>query len=250
MLSNLAFRATLACASCFISVKMDGLEDFHEAFRGGSSVKPVVIVANHTSFLDVMLALSMMPLAASGNVKMFVSNHLVKMPFLGSIVRGMEHLVVPFKAVGSDGGFEIDKELMAERMATLKAHVENGGTAAWFPEGKINAGNPCELQQFRAGGFSLPCEVDCDVWCISFVGNSQCWPRNSMVGGSPCKIHVKLTQLCSSSAAFLFKAGLAKADGRDRALFLATASQRQVQGDVSDLARQHAGASSRLLASF
>eukprot|EP00931_Biecheleriopsis_adriatica_P009106 TRINITY_DN110212_c0_g1_i1.p1 TRINITY_DN110212_c0_g1~~TRINITY_DN110212_c0_g1_i1.p1 ORF type:complete len:300 (-),score=65.13 TRINITY_DN110212_c0_g1_i1:38-937(-) len=233
VLSNIAFRVTFYLVCCCIPIDLEGIHDFRQALKSRDG--PVVVVANHTSFLDVMLALKMTPLSVAGKTKMFVSNHLLKLPFLGSIVQAMDHLTVPFKASGKDGGFEVDKELMIEKMAILKAHVQDGGIAAWFPEGKINAGNPCELQQFRAGGFSIPEEVDCEIWCIAFVGNSKCWPRNAAVGGSPSRIGVKLNCLCTSSARFLDDAGLANADSRERQVHLASCAQKMVQRGVLEL---------------
>merc|ERR1712196_3022 len=96
-------------------------------------------------------------------------------------------------------------------------------------------GDPCELQQFRAGGFAIPEEVDCEVWCIAFVGNSKCWPRDAAIGGFPCRIAVKLSCLCASSACFLKDAGLANADSRERQLHLARFAQERVQRDVLEL---------------
>eukprot|EP00933_Yihiella_yeosuensis_P061994 TRINITY_DN64897_c0_g1_i1.p1 TRINITY_DN64897_c0_g1~~TRINITY_DN64897_c0_g1_i1.p1 ORF type:complete len:315 (+),score=35.88 TRINITY_DN64897_c0_g1_i1:55-999(+) len=235
-LSCLAFRATFACLCCFIRRDLNGWNEYHRAMKSRRSRegdRPIVVVANHTSFLDVMLALELTPLSEVGRSKMFVSGHLLKMPFLGSIVEAMDHLAVPF--IKGAQGFELDKELMAERMEILREHVADGGVAAWFPEGKLNDVDPHEVQQFRAGGFSIPSDVDCEIWCIAFVGNSLCWPRTAMVGGSPAKLGIEFFRLCESSSELLAKAGHKVEEDRSRSLHLANLAQNAIQEAVTDL---------------
>lgn len=235
VLSSLAFRATFLCLRCCIQIEIDGKNEFDDALRG--SGQAVIIVANHTSFLDVMLVAAICPLRVVGSIKMFVSSHLQKMPFLGTIVKAQDHLVVPFKASGRDGGFELDKQLMAERMDILKDHAADGGIAGWFPEGKINDVDPHEVQQFRAGGFVIPAEVDCQIWCVAFVGNSRCWPRDALVGGNPSRIGVRIVKMCDSSEHLLSSVGLPvrKADDKHRSVFLANACHSRIQNEVTAL---------------
>jgi 1-acyl-sn-glycerol-3-phosphate acyltransferase len=203
----------------------------------GASGRPVVILSNHSSFLDTILIVTMMPLTQIGKVKMFVSSHLLKMPFLGSIVRAMGHLVVPFKSTGTEG-FELDKDLMAERQMLLQEHLQCGGYAAWFPEGRMNRGDTTVVERFRAGGFSLASNVDVEIWCIALQGVAKCWPGNAAVGGRPSRIGAKVTKFCNSSFAFLADNGLATDDSRARCLMLADGTQNTIQVAVSELAAQ------------
>merc|ERR1711933_182265 len=118
----------------------------------GSSKRPVLIIANYTSFLDTLLMVSMMPLSQIVKIKMFVSGHLLKIPCLRTIIRAAGHVVVPYKGGADASGFELDKELMATRQLELQDHVKGGGVGGWFPEGRLNPGDVTVVGQFRAGG--------------------------------------------------------------------------------------------------
>merc|ERR1712107_373878 len=162
---------------------------------GGSSGRPAIILCNHLSFFDIMLALTLMPTSKAWRVRMMVSNHLFKMPFLGTIIKGMGHQAVPFKKASSDSkSFEIDKELMEERLELLQQHAEEGGFVAFFPEGTTNKNDPHVVATFRAGGFKLPTNVDVEIWCMAFVDNNLTWPTSAAVGGRPVRIGVRLFQ--------------------------------------------------------
>merc|ERR1711870_208430 len=147
----------------------------------------------------------------------------------------MGHLPVPFKATGSEGGFELDKEKMAERQKQLEEHVQSGGTAGWFPEGKMAPepeGPDIKVGQFRAGGFTLACHVDCEIWCCSYYGITQCWPTKAAVGGRPSRIGIKLFRLCESSADFAKSAGKVdesgKIDDKHGSIYIANEAQAAV----------------------
>jgi len=225
--SSLAFRAVLTL--CFwIHIDFKGFNDFRQ--KAGASGRPVVIVANHMSFLDVILAVTCMPLTKVGFVRMFVSNHLLHMPGLGTIVRGMGHLAVPFKTSTNDSNkFELDAEKMAERMKQLKEHVQTGNFAAWFPEGRMNRNDPKRLEVFRAGGFTIPVQLDVEVWGIAFVGNAVSWPSDALVGGKPARIGIKMIQICTSSKECIDESSAAEHDERQRCIYLANLCQDKLQ---------------------
>lgn len=229
-MTAIAWRTTMLMSSCFIHVDVKGLNDFRTKL--GSTGRPAVLIANHTSFLDTILILTLYSLRHSGSVRMFVGNHLFKMPLLGSIVKAMGHLSVPFKS-GQGGKFEVDKEEMAVRMKQLQDHVEEGNFAAWFPEGQVNLGDVMKLQMFRAGGFTIPVNVDVELWCLAAVGNGVCWPGKSSVGGRPAQIGVKIWRLCESSQDFISEINGSE---QDKCRFMANESQKAVQKVVDELA--------------
>mmetsp|Transcript_73862 Transcript_73862/g.204658 ORF Transcript_73862/g.204658 Transcript_73862/m.204658 type:complete len:168 (+) Transcript_73862:421-924(+) len=161
------------------------------------------------------------------------------MPILGTLLRSMGHPLVPFKSESQDGGSEVDKEIMAQRQQELEDHVRNGGTAAWFPEGRLNPSDPLDVLQFRAGGFTLAAKLDVEVWCIAFVGNQDCWARKAALGGLPARISVCIFNLCESSHGFIASSGPGLEHEREASIFLANqahdAIQRAVKRSASEL---------------
>jgi len=228
VLTSVAWRCVFAC-SCWIRRDIDGLKEFRAEMK--ASKTGAVLIANHLCFLDTIILVALMPLAKIARVKMFVSSHLVKIPFLRTIVTSMGHLVVPFKSAAA-GKFEVDKDLMAQRQAVLEAHVKEGGIAGWYPEGTMNSGEkPLEVAQFRAGGFSLAVNVDVPIWCVAFVGNDRCWPKSAAVGGRPSRISMKMFKLCDHSRDLAAKGG---SSPRDQQVYLANFAHQKIQEAVHE----------------
>jgi len=239
-MTGLAWRIVLGLC-CWIRVNKDGFSEFKSM---GSTGRPIILVSNHASFMDTILLVALFPLSQLGKVKMFVSSHLLKMPLLGTICYAMGHLAVPFKAKGSEGGFELDKDLMAKRQEQLEQHVSRGNIAGWFPEGTMApTGDPNNSTgQFRAGGFTLAVHVDCEIWCCAYHGITKCWPTKAAVGGNPASIGVKFFKLCDSSKAFAAENG--KDTEKDASIFIANSAQAKIQAAVTAMGSAH-GASSR-----
>jgi len=240
VLTALAWRF-LFCCSCWIRRDIDGLHEFRtelDALNTGA-----IIIANHLSFLDLILLVAKAPLGKVSSVKMFASSHLLKIPIFGTIVKVMGHLVVPFKSA-AEGKFEVDKDLMAERMGILEAHVKQGGIASWFPEGTLNRGeNTLEVGQFRAGGFSLAVNVDVPIWCVAFVGNDRCWPQSAAVGGRPSRIGIKVFKLCDHSTELAAEGGSSQ---RDQQIYLANLAHQKIQEAVNELSAERGPGASLL----
>mmetsp|Transcript_2175 Transcript_2175/g.4842 ORF Transcript_2175/g.4842 Transcript_2175/m.4842 type:complete len:325 (-) Transcript_2175:104-1078(-) len=233
----LAWRLALLC-SCWIRVRVDGLAAFRSGL--GRSGRSPVIVANHLSFLDTILLVTFMPLRRISNIKMFVSSHLLKMPFIGTITQAMGHMAVPFKTTES-GRFDVDKEKMVERMRALEEHIAAGGCAGWYPEGTMNRKDIQEVQMFRAGGFGLATHLDVEVWCVSFQGNTVCWPASAPVGGRPARIGVRIAQLCESSHSHLAQGNVSDSDEQRATRHMAETSREMVQQGVKKLLEEGYG---------
>lgn len=228
----LAWRLVLILC-CWVRTEIDGLDEFRSTC--GTTGRSAVLVANHTSFLDTILLVTFMPLAKIVKVKMFVSSHLMKMPFLGPITVAMGHLAVPFKAKSAEGTFELDKDLMAVRQKELEEHVAAGGIAGWYPEGTINRDDTREVKTFRAGGFALAAHLDVEIWCVAFQGNAICWPGSASLGGRPARIGAKIFKLCDSSHSFIAAGNVNPSDEREASIRLANCAHDQTQSHVSQL---------------
>lgn len=216
--------------SLWIRVKLVGYKEFKSM---GSSGRPIVIIANHASFMDTILLVCLLPLTKVSQVKMFVANNLLKMPLLGTIVRAMGHLPVPFKST-EEGKFELDKELMAERQQDLETHLKNGHIGGWFPEGTMAPTKRPneEVGMFRAGGFTVAVNADCEVWCCTFHGIISCWPTKAAVGGNPALINIQFFKLCDSTQMYLKENG--KEDLKSQTVFIANEAQAKMQAALSE----------------
>lgn len=248
MLCSLAWRALLSCA-CWVSFDIEGLAEFRAEIKQLNG-RGAVIIGNHTSFLDTIITVAMIPLSKIHLVKMFVSPHLKKIPLLGDIVKAMNHLGVPFKDSSTTGGMEVDKEKMVELQQTLEDYVKGGGIAGWFPEGTMKDDNVLEVGQFRAGGFALCAHVDVPIWCIAFVGNATCWPKKAPVGGRPARIRMKIFKVCDHSKEYMKNGnGTFPASEVNQCQWLANSIRKQVQDYIIELAPPSDGLDGGLLSS-
>eukprot|EP00927_Polykrikos_kofoidii_P078603 TRINITY_DN75407_c0_g1_i1.p1 TRINITY_DN75407_c0_g1~~TRINITY_DN75407_c0_g1_i1.p1 ORF type:complete len:349 (-),score=58.86 TRINITY_DN75407_c0_g1_i1:71-1030(-) len=221
----------------WILVKPEGLDNLRNCFDAGD--RPRILIANHTSFFDMILISSFIPLAFVSKVKFMVSKQLVEIPCVGTLVSGCGHISVPFKVSEKDlTSVDFDNESMAERWKVVEEHVHTGGIACWFPEGSINPGDPEKVLTFHTGGFSVPVNVDCEVWCLAIVGNSRSWPKEAAVGGLPARIGVSVFKLCDSSHKLFAEAGLPEAQSDDeqrKSMLLANRSHDGIQAKVKAL---------------
>eukprot|EP00927_Polykrikos_kofoidii_P054217 TRINITY_DN48672_c0_g1_i1.p1 TRINITY_DN48672_c0_g1~~TRINITY_DN48672_c0_g1_i1.p1 ORF type:complete len:311 (+),score=37.75 TRINITY_DN48672_c0_g1_i1:67-999(+) len=237
LLTCLVWRLTLALA-CWIRWRTDGVRQFRSEL--GSSGRPCILLANHVSFLDTILAVSLVPLAHVSRVRMMAADRILSMPILGTIAKAMGHIRTPPKELLDNAEYLKQVE---ESLRELDKHIVAGGIAAWYPEGRMNLVDPLKVQAFRAGGLAVAVRHDVEIWCIASVGNSICWPRTSALGGRPCKIRSRTFRLCESSHLFLRDApsspsGIAADADRAKALYLAQAAQKAVQEAVDELAAE------------
>lgn len=119
---------------------------------GESFEKPALVIANHQSFVDILLLLSITP-----NFVM-VTNHWVwNSPFFGRIVR-----YVDFQNI--DAGYDA-------LVDALQKQVEAGYSVVVFPEGTRSADNT--VQRFHKGAFYLAEKLNLDIVPIVLYGTGQ-----------------------------------------------------------------------------
>ena len=114
--------------------------------------KPSVIIANHQSFIDILLLLSTSP-----KIVMMTNSWVWNSPFFGWIVKyaDFHH--------SADG-----YEALAER---LKERVAEGYSVVVFPEGTRSA--DCNIQRFHKGAFYLAQLLKLDVLPMLIYGAGQ-----------------------------------------------------------------------------
>ena len=111
--------------------------------------RPAVIIANHQSFADILLLLSLTP-----KVVMVTNSWVWNSPFFGSVIRyaDFHH--------AADG-----YEALAER---IKERVAEGYSVVVFPEGTRSA--DCSIQRFHKGAFYLAQLLKVDVLPVVIYG--------------------------------------------------------------------------------
>ena len=130
-----------------ITVKTIRQNPFNETYE-----KPAVIIANHQSFIDILLLLSTTP-----KIVMMTNSWVWNSPFFGWIVKYADFY-------HSADGYEA----LAHR---LKGRVEEGYSVVVFPEGTRSA--DCSIQRFHKGAFYLADLLQLDVLPMLIYGAGQ-----------------------------------------------------------------------------
>jgi 1-acyl-sn-glycerol-3-phosphate acyltransferase len=122
--------------------------------------KPAVIIANHTSFLDI-LAVGML----SPKLIYLVSDWVYNSPVFGIGVKLAGFYPV---SQGLEGGVE-----------HLRKKVEEGYSLVVFPEGTRSKDN--HIQRFHKGAFYLAEEFGLDIVPVLIHGNSEVLPKGDFI---------------------------------------------------------------------
>ena len=130
-----------------ITVKTIRQNQYNETYE-----KPAVIIANHQSFIDILLLLSTTP-----KIIMMTNSWVWNSPFFGWIVQYADFY-------HSADGYET----LAER---LKERVQEGYSVVVFPEGTRSA--DCSIQRFHKGAFYLAELLRLDILPMLIYGAGQ-----------------------------------------------------------------------------
>lgn len=151
-------------------VKKKVLNPYNETFD-----KPCIIIANHTSFLDI-LSLGML----SPKIIYLVSDWVYNSPIFGIGVKLAGFYPV---SQGIEGGVE-----------HLRKKIEEGYSLVIFPEGTRSKSN--HIQRFHKGAFYLAEEFKLDIVPILIHGNSEVLPKGDFIiydGSLTLKILERIT---------------------------------------------------------
>lgn len=136
-------------------VKKTILNAHHENFS-----KPAIIIANHTSFLDI-LAIGML----SPKIIFLVNDWVYNSPIFGIGVRLAGFYPV---SQGLGGGVE-----------HLRTKVAEGYSLAVFPEGTRSEDN--RIKRFHKGAFYLAQQFNLDIVPVLIHGNSEVLPKGDFI---------------------------------------------------------------------
>lgn len=229
------------CTTLFtpwVKIRREATAQLRSGLAAGRG-KPRLLLMNHASFMDSFLVLGSLPYVDIADCRTMSASYLFNMPLVGGLAEGCNHLPVVFQSK-HDGDFSVDKDKAAEVQRKMNEHVRAGGIGAWYPEGAMNPGDPTKLQTFRAGGFGIATNIDCEIWCICYVGQAKCWPRKSQIGGKPANIGLTTFKLCPSSFELAKKAEVPEGTdpGRAQSVFLANYAQEKMQNEMDALVQK------------
>ncbi len=122
--------------------------------------KPAVIIANHTSFLDI-LAIGM----TTHKIVFLVNDWVYDSPVFGKLVKALGFFPV-------SQGIENGKE-------KLRQKIDQGYSLVVFPEGQRSITN--DIKRFHKGAFYLAEEFGLDILPIYIHGNSEVLPKGDFI---------------------------------------------------------------------
>lgn len=114
--------------------------------------RPAVVIANHQSFVDILVLLSLSP-----KFVMVTNNWVWKSPFFGWIVRFGD-------CYNTTEGYEKLAEVLKQKVAA-------GYSVVVFPEGTRSA--DCKLKRFHKGAFYLAEQLQLDIVPVLLYGNGM-----------------------------------------------------------------------------
>ncbi len=124
--------------------------------------KPSIIIANHSSWLDILVMIMQSP-----KVVLVVKKWVYKSPVFGWVVRYTDYIYV-------DDGAE-------ENLDKARRLVKEGYSIVIFPEGsRSDDGN---LKRFHKGAFYMAHELKLDITPILIHGASDVAPKNDFIIG-------------------------------------------------------------------
>jgi len=170
--------------------------------------KPVLMLMNHCSFIDSLIASAVLAQAGRGQFRFLMTESLFHIPVWGTMCRYLGHFPVfafankagtladPLGTTeGKHEDFRVDKEKMQRVGREIDAFVQSGGGLLIYPEGTISRQvrkglRVTELLPFRYGGFAIGIRNKMRAVALVAQGCERVWPWKAGIGGLPGTIHL------------------------------------------------------------
>jgi 1-acyl-sn-glycerol-3-phosphate acyltransferase len=161
-----AFLKPIAWALMRVLFRLEGRGTGHVPAQG-----PVLLVANHSSFLDPPLVGGVTP----RQVTFMAKAELFQVPLLGTLIRHLN--ACPVRREGAD----------ASALRTALRVLQDGGVLLIFPEG--TRGPEGTLREAKAGAGMLAVLSGAPVVPVHVKGSGRAWPRGQTLP-RPAKVTV------------------------------------------------------------
>jgi len=149
--------------------------------------KPSIIVANHSSFLDILLMIMLNP-----KVIIMVKKWVYYSPVFGFFIRYSGYLFIA-------EGTEYNLDLIQQR-------IDEGYSVMIFPEGTRSRDG--RMNRFHKGAFYLAQELQLDIQPILIVGAHYVNPKNDLIIKSGSLILVALDRITPNDEIYQQRFGL------------------------------------------
>ena len=137
--------------------------------------QPYVIVSNHQSALDILVAFRLfIPFKWVSKIEVF------RVPLLGWNMR-MNNYVALRRG---------HRESVEQMMEACRKHLRNGSSVFIFPEGTRSRTG--ELRLFKRGAFILAKEMNVPILPVAISGTSNALPKKSMVLQGHHDMHIRV----------------------------------------------------------
>ena len=144
-------------AICGTKVQVIGRENIVQG-------KPQVLMANHQSDFDILIALAFVP----GQFRWIAKKELFAVPVFGQAMR-------------SAGYIEIDRQNHEKALRSLDLaalRIREGKSVMTFPEGTRSRDG--EIKTFKQGTFYLAIQAGVPIVPISIIGSGEIMPKRSL----------------------------------------------------------------------
>ena len=121
--------------------------------------KPSVIIFNHHSMIDILLALSLNP-----KVILVTKEWVYRSPLLGPIVR--------------KAGYICTENEFESQIPEIEKKISQGYSIIMFPQGKRSEDN--KIGRFHKGAFYLAEKLNLDILPVILHGTHECLPKNTL----------------------------------------------------------------------
>lgn len=159
-------KLILLMAGCI--VRVTGKENLKK-------VKTAVYASNHSSYVDTLVLLGILP----AGVMFVAKKELLKVPVLGFFIKKLSHLVVD----------RLDISQSINDTLQIQQVLEQGRSVAIFPEGTFTYATG--LRTFKLGGFKVAVEAGCPIIPVTLQGTRLILRSGSgLMRPHSIKIHV------------------------------------------------------------
>jgi 1-acyl-sn-glycerol-3-phosphate acyltransferase len=160
---------------CGIELEITGQEHM-------SVGQPYVIIANHSSYMDVPALFAALPIPP----QFIAKRELARIPFLGTALRWGRHILL-------ERGSRASARDSLEQAA---AHVRNGAAVLVFPEGTRSTSD--EIAQFKTGAFRLAKQGKAAILPVGITGTRHVLPKHGRLL-YPHRVRVRIGSPLSAS---------------------------------------------------
>jgi len=149
-------RAIVALSGC--GLRVAGLENIPRN-------PPVVLVSNHTSYVDSIALMAAIPL----RYRFVVAKRYARWPMIGTAIRKAGYITVDQRSATT----------RAASFDEVTAVLRGGGSVLMYPEGHRARG--VDLDPFRSGAFRAAVEIGCPIVPIAVRGTRVIWPPGTFL---------------------------------------------------------------------